>query len=82
MSNRHEKTQNPSNVAKGRFFLRIFKILHFSRFLKIISTKVMLKSLKSFRFLAEHGRKIAQNWINSFCDDRYLTTAAHFRFQC
>ena len=32
--------------------------------------------------LAEHGSRTRQNWINPFFDDRYFTTAAHFRFQC
>ena len=42
----------------------------------------MLKSLKSFWFLAEHGRIIRLNWINPFCHDINFTTAAHFRGQC
>ena len=33
-------------------------------------------------FLAEHGRIIRLNWINSFCLDRNFTIAVHFLFQC
>ena len=77
-SNRHEKHKTLEILLRADF-LHIFKILHFSRFSKIINSTC---NVEIILFFAEHGRRTRQNGINPVFDDRYFMTAAHFRFQC
>ena len=53
--NRHEKKHRTLEMLLRADFLRIFEILHFSRFLK--SSIAHAKIVEIVLFLAEHGRR-------------------------
>ena len=42
----------------------------------------MLKSLTAFLFYLNMVDQTEHNFLSPFCDDKYVTIAANFRFQC
>ena len=63
--------------------LHISEISHFSKFLKIISKSsvAQAKMVKCILFDLNMAGKTHWKLISPFCDDKYCTTDAYFRFQ-
>ena len=61
-------------------FYAVFKKSHLPRFLKIISSTRLNRSMHSV--LSQHGRKTLTELGHSILGRQIFDTAEHFRFQC